>query len=167
MTSEPNDCSLCAVLNVLAKFGISLAKEEIKPLARFDSSKGGFDHIALKCLAEKNNLSFEFFPKDEHLIFRQINEHVKRAFPEDNAKTLLAQYIQRLKAGWRAVTSIKWASGEGHSIALIGATEDKVIVADSVKGVYEIGEELFFNPEGKMQAGIFTCWVKEAAVDED
>jgi hypothetical protein len=159
MTSERNDCSVCAASNLLSQFGVTGNREEIKKHGLFNPEIGGFADIAIRKLSEQYGLKYEIFPKDKDLIFRQVSEHIRRAFPEDNAKILLSKYIERLKAGWKAVTTIKWESGEGHCIALIGTTGNKVIIADSVKGIYEMGEELFYNPEGKMQAGIFTCWV--------
>lgn len=163
ITQEPNDCSVCAVLNALEVIGMEVSREKVKEAVRYNSN-GGFHDIGLRKIAEKLGIEYETYPKFyEDLIFDTDPDRpgVKMAKPEKNKEMLFEEYKRRLIDGWVAVTQHRWEDTDNyHAVALIGATERNIRVACSIRGTYEVDSGFFKSKRGHIQAVFGTCWIK-------
>jgi len=161
-TSEVNDCSVCATLNVARALGIEVSRDEIKNAVGYHPEHGGSQDRGLKYIASKYGLLQEIYPLPKDLVYEQITESRRQAKPEVNKETIFKNFIKRLQDGWVAVFQHNWDGANlDHAVALIGTTDDAIRVACSVRGEYLVDQEFFHNRKRGTLQGVFTFWVKQ------
>lgn len=158
---KPNDCAVCSTMNALNCLGIEVDREEIEKLTRYDPNIGAFAERALIEFAKENNLEHDMFPHTEDLIWTQVSDRIKKAYPEDNKILLFEKYKERLEQGMIAVISHRWENSEMfHSVLLYGVKDGLIKVFCSLKGDYLADEEFFHSQRNQLNGALGTFWIR-------